>query len=63
MTYKQLNAAYLAAREQTNRLRYTRDREAVKAAVYAEMAAYDALLQEALAFSIETGAHRREEKP
>ena len=57
MTYEQLNAAYLAAREQTNRLRYTRDREAVRAAVYAEMAAYDALLS----FD-PSSEHRREEE-
>lgn len=57
MTYQQLHAAYLAAREQTNRLRYTRDREAVKAAVYAEMAAYDALV----AFD-PSSEHREEEE-
>lgn len=57
MTYEQLNAAYLAARKETDRLRYTRDRDAVRAAVIAEMAAYDALL------SFEpSGKHRRKEE-
>lgn len=57
MTYEQLKAAYLAAQEQTNCLRYTRDRDSVRAAVFAEMAAYDALLS----FD-PSSEHRREEE-
>jgi hypothetical protein len=56
MTYEQLQAAYFAAKARTDRLRYTRDRSAMRAAVLEEMAAYDVLL----AFEPERGEHRRE---
>jgi hypothetical protein len=59
MTYEEAEVAYLAAKAQTDRLRYTRDRSAVRAAVFAEMAAYQALLE----FEPERGEHRREEEP
>lgn len=56
MTYEQLQAAYFAARARTDRLRYSRDRNAMRVAVLEEMAAWDALLS----FDPERGEHCRE---
>lgn len=58
MTFEQLKAAYLVAKAETDRLRYTRDRDALRAAVLAEMAAWDAMLS----FD-PSGKYRREEEP
>lgn len=56
MTFEQLKTAYLVAKAETDRLRYTRDRDALRAAVLAEMAAWDAVLS----FD-PSGEHRRKE--
>lgn len=58
MTYEQVKAAYLVAKAETDHLRYTRDRDALRVAVLAEMAAWDAMLSFA-----PSGEHRREEEP